>query len=68
MDGFRLNFQDMSGKVKERNDSILGVIRITVWIFWIHEIYFLKTDNLKTYGWILRKFSGYARLSNFSNK
>ena len=31
----------MSEKLKERNDSILGVI---------HEMYFLKTDNSKSYG------------------
>ena len=35
MDGFWWNFQDMSEKVKGRNDSILGVIWI-IWIFWIH--------------------------------
>ena len=29
---FCLNFQDMSEKVKGRNDPILGVIRITIWI------------------------------------
>ena len=26
------------------NDWILEVIRITIWIFWIHEMKFLKTD------------------------
>ena len=26
----------MSEMVKGRNDSILGVIRITIWILWIH--------------------------------
>ena len=50
----------MSEKVKGKNDSIFGVIRMTDWIFWIHEMYFLKTDNSKTYGWISMKFSGYV--------
>ena len=34
--------------VKERGDWILGVIWITVWIFWIHEISILKKDSSKT--------------------
>ena len=38
MDGFWWNFQDMSEKVKGWNGSILEVIRITIWIFWIHEM------------------------------
>ena len=32
------NFQDMSENVKGRNYSIFGVIRITIWMFWIHEM------------------------------
>ena len=47
--------------VKGRSDYILGLIRITVWIFWIHEIQLLKKDSSKTYGGILMKFSGYVR-------
>ena len=38
MDRFWWNFQDMSEKVKGWNDWILEVIRITIWIFWIHEM------------------------------
>ena len=38
MDGFWWNFQDMSEKVKGWNGWILEVIRITIWIFWIHEM------------------------------
>ena len=38
MDGFWWNFQDMSEKVKGWNDWILEVIRITIWILWIHEM------------------------------
>ena len=37
----------MSDKEKGRNDSFLGVIQIAIWIFWIHEVWFLKTDNSK---------------------
>ena len=48
--------------VQGRSDYILGVIRITVWIFWIHEIQLLKKDSSKTYGGILMKFSGYEKL------
>ena len=55
-----MNFQDMSGKVKGRNDSILGVIRITIWILWINEMYILKTDNSKTYGRVSMTFSVYV--------
>ena len=57
----RICFQDMSEMVQGRSDYILGVIRITVWIFWIHEIQLLKKDSSKTYGGILMKFSGYMR-------
>ena len=32
MDGFRLNVQGRSDMTQGRNDYILGVIRITVWI------------------------------------
>ena len=38
MDGFCINFQYMCEKVKGRNDSTLGVIQITIWILWIHEM------------------------------
>ena len=58
IDRFWWNFQDMYETVKGRNDSILGAIRITIWIFWIHDR--IKTDNSKSYGWILMKFSGYV--------
>ena len=38
MDGFWWNFRDMSEKVKGWNGWILEVIRINIWIFWIHEM------------------------------
>ena len=38
MGGFWWNFRDMSEKVKGWNGWILEVIRITIWIFWIHEM------------------------------
>ena len=38
MDGFWWNFQDMSEKVTGLNDWILEVIRITILIFWNHEM------------------------------
>ena len=50
MDGFWWNFQDMSEKVKGWNGWILEVIRITIWIFWIHQI-------SKSYRWIVMTFS-----------
>ena len=49
--------------VKGRRDQILGVIRI----IWIHEIKFLETDNSKSCGRILMKFSGYV-LNGTRNK
>ena len=57
----------MSETVKGRSDYILGVIQITVWIFWIQEMHFLKKDSSKTYGGILMKFSGYV-LNGTKNK